>query len=178
MNLIKNTNWTKALDAMYYNMGATYISLGDYKKSREYLGKSNRDNFSSYHKWALLEIKVGNIEEANDWTDKMEEYVKDYKEKNKQSETWDKFNKHYYDEMMEILKVTKLQLTGNPEKSKDYIPLLESLMNRFLKEGRYGFMNFHKEALKEAYIQNRRYKDAFELEELFSKIKTKHMIKI
>lgn len=178
MNLLKNTNWKKELETMYYNMGATYIFLEDYKKSREYLGKSNKDNFSSSHKWAVLETKVGNIEEANHWIDKMEEYMKDYREKNQSSETWEQFNKHYYDEMMEILQVTKLQLTGNPEKSKDYIQLLESLMNRFLKEGRYGFMNFHKDALKDAYIKNRRYKDALELEELFSKIKTKHMIKI
>lgn len=51
-------------------------------------------------------------------------------------------------------------------------------MNRFLKDGRYGFMNFHKDSLKKAYIKNRRYKDALELEELFSKIKTKYIIKI
>ncbi len=178
MNLLKNTNWTKELDGMYYNIGATYISLEDYEKSREYLGKSNRDNFSSCHKWAVLEIKVGNIEEANHWIDKMEYYMKGFKEKNNSSETWNQFTKHYYNEMMEIFKVTKLQLEGAPEESSDYIPLLESLMNRFLKDGRYGFMNFHKEALKDAYIKNRRYKDALELEELFSKIKTKHMIKI
>lgn len=178
MNLLKNTNWTKELDTMYYNMGATYISLGDYKKSRDYLEKSSRDNFSACHKWAILETKVGNMEEATFWIAKMEESISEYKEKNYSLETWDKFNKSYYDEMVEIFKVTKLQLEGNPEESVDYIPLLESLMNRFLRDGRYGFMNFHKDALKEAYIKNRRYKDALELEELFSKIKTKHMIKI
>ena len=178
MNLLKNTNWTKELESMYYNMGATYISLGDYKKAREYLMKSHNDSFSSYHKWAVLEIKVGNIEEANQWINKMKRYTIDYREKNNSSETWDKFNKFYYDEMIEILEVTKLQLTGNPQKSKDYIPLLESLMDKFLKEGRYGFMIFHKDSLREAYIKNRRYKDALELEKLFSKIKTKHMINI
>lgn len=175
MNLLKNTNWTKELESMYYNIGATYISLGDYKKAREYLDKSYKANFNSYHKWAVLESKVGNIEEANQWVHKMEEYAKDYKEKNNESEIWDKFSKFYYDEMIEILEVTKLQVGGNPEKSKEYIPLLESLMNRFSKEGRYGFMNFHKDSLKEAYIKNRFYKDALELEELFSKIKTRHM---
>ena len=118
------------------------------------------------------------MEEATFWIAKMEESISEYKEKNYSLETWDKFNKSYYDEMVEIFKVTKLQLEGNPEESVDYIPLLESLMNRFLRDGRYGFMNFHKDALKEAYIKNRRYKDALELEELFSKIKTKHMIKI
>ena len=80
--------------------------------------------------------------------------------------------------MMQILEVTKLQKGGNPEESSNYILLLESLMNRFLKEGRYGFMNFHKDSLKEAYISKRRYKDALELEELFSKIKTKHIVNI
>lgn len=178
MNLLKNTNWTKELDTMYYNMGATYISLGDYKKSREYLEKSSKDNFSACHKWAILETKVGNIEEAKDWINKMEECMKEYKTKNKSLETWAQFNRHYYDEMVKTLEVTKLQLIGSPENSQNYIPLLESLMNRFLKDGRYGFMNFHKDALKEAYIKNRRYKDALELEELFSKIKTKYIIKI
>ena len=176
MNLLKNTNWTEELETMYYNIGATYISLGDYKKAREYLGRSDVGSFEYYHKWAVLEIQVGNEEEANKWICKMEEYIKIYIEKNDTRETWDKFKKLYYDEMVEILEVTKLQRDGNPEESSNYIPLLESLMNRFLEEGRYGFMNFHKGSLKEAYIKKRRYKDALELEELFSNIKTKHMI--
>lgn len=176
MNLLKNTSWTEALESMYYNIGATYISLGDYKKAREYLERSDLDSFGSYHKWAVLEIKVGDEEEANKWICKMEEYIKMYLEKNDRGESWDTFKKFYYDEMMKILQVTKLQRDGNPEESSNYIPLLESLMNRFLEDGRYGFMNFHKESLKEAYIKKRRYKDALELEEVFSKIKTKHMI--
>ena len=175
MNLLKNTNWTEELKAMYYNIGATYISLGDYEKARTYLEKSNKDNFSSYHKWAVLEIKVDNVGEASHWIQEMGKYIKEYKQTNLESDTWAKFKIFYYDEMIEILEVTKLQLTGNPEDSSNYIPLLESLMDRFLKDGRYGFMNFHKDSLKEAYIKKRRYKDALELEELFSKIKTKHM---
>ena len=34
MNFLKNTKWTRELEIMYYNMGATYISLGNYKKAR------------------------------------------------------------------------------------------------------------------------------------------------
>ncbi|NLX62421.1 MAG: helix-turn-helix domain-containing protein [Tissierellia bacterium] len=177
MNFLKNTNWTRELEIMYYNMGATYISLGNYKKARQYLEKADKDDFLAYHKWAVLEIKEGNMEAAYKWIHEMEKYVKGYK-KNSQLEDWDKYKKPYYEEITELLEVTKLQAGGNPEKSKDYIPLLESLMARFLKDGRYGFMNFHKNSLKEAYIKNRRYKDALKLEELFSRIKTKHMIKI
>lgn len=178
MRLLKNTNWTKELCVMYYNIGATYLTLGNYEKSREYLEKADKDNFGFYHKWAVLENKVGHKEEANKWVSEMDRYAKEYKEKNQSGEDWDKFKKLYYDEMIELLKVTKLQIGGNPEKSSDYIPLLESLMDKFLKDGRYGFMNFHKEYLTEAYIKNRRYKDALELEGLFSKMKTKYVIKI
>ena len=56
--------------------------------------------------------------------------------------------------------MTKLQLNEQAEELDKYILLLESLMNKFLKSGRYGFMNFHKDSLKEAYIIKRRYKDA------------------
>lgn len=178
MNLLKNTNWTRELESMYYNMGATYISLGDYKKAREYLEKADKDYFLAYHKWAVLEIKEGNSERAYKWIHEMEKHIKDYKEKNSQLEGWDKYKKPYYEEMIELLEVTKLQAGGNPEKSKDYIPLLESLMNRFLKDGRYGFMIFHKDSLKETYIKNRRYREALKFEELFSKIKTKNIANI
>lgn len=177
INLLKNTNWIKELETMYYNMGATYISLGEYKKAREYLGKADKNNFSSSHKWAVLEIKTGNVNKAKKWIDKMEIYTEDYKFRNSPLKTWDKFNKSYYEEMMEIVQVTKLQLNEQAEELDKYILLLESLMNKFLKSGRYGFMNFHKDSLKEAYIKKRRYKDALELEELFSKIKTKHIVK-
>lgn len=180
INLLKNTNWTKALDTMYYNMGATYISLGNYKKAREYLkiSKMDVDSFSLYHKWAVLEIQVGNLVEATKWIEKMGKFVDIYKEKNHSSKTWDKFKKSYYDEFTQILEVTKLQAKGDPEQTEDYIKLLETLMDKFLKDGRYGFMNFHKESLGNAYIKKRRYKDALELEKLFSQIKTKHMINI
>lgn len=180
INLLKNTNWKEELDTMYYNIGATYISLGNYKKAREYLSmsKMNEDSFSMYHKWAVLEIHIGNIEEANKWIEKMEGFIEGYKDKYQSTESWDKFRRSYYNEFTQILELTKLQAKGNPEKSMDYITLLESLMEQFLKEGRYGFMNFHKDSLSNAYIINRRYKDALELEKLFSQIKTKHMIKI
>lgn len=178
MNLIRNTNWFKDLDSIYYNMGATYLSLGNYPKSREYLEKANKNNFGAYHKWAVLENKTGNKEEADKWIGEMDRYIREYKETNHGTPDWDKYKKFNYDEMAGILEVTKLQIAGNPEKSDKYILLLESLMDRFLKDGRYGFMIFHKEYLKEAYSKNRRYKDALELEELFSKIKTKHITKM
>lgn len=180
INLLKNTNWKEALDAMYYNMGATYISLGNYKKAREYLmmSKMDEDSFSLYHKWAVLEIHVSNIEEANKWIHKMQGFVERYKNKYDSTESWDKFKQSYYNEFTQILEVTKLQAKENPEQREDYIPLLESLMDKFLKDGRYGFMNFHKDSLSNAYIKNRRYKDALELEMLFSQIKTKYMINI
>lgn len=178
INLLKNTNWTKELKSVYYNMGATYISLGDYEKARGYLEKSDRDNFSSYHKWAVLEIKVGNTDEADKWIKEMEAYSQGYWIKNNHLETWDQFGKSYYEEMQQTIEVTILQLKEQAEESERYVVLLESLMNKFLKDGRYGFMNFHKDSLKEAYIKKRRYKDALELEEIFSKIKTKHMINL
>lgn len=180
INLLKNTNWKVELDSIYYNMGATYISLGNNKKAREYLNmsKMDKDSFSLYHKWAVLEIKVGNLVEANRWLEKMEKFIDRYKDKYELTEPWDKFRESYYNELTEILELTKLQAQGNPEQSADYIPLLELLMDKFLKEGRYGFMNFHKDSLSNAYIINRRYKDAFELEKLFSQIKTKHMINV
>jgi len=177
INLLKNTNWMKELKIMYYNMGATYISLGEYKRAREYLGRADMNSFSSSHKWAVLEIKTGNIIEAKKWINEMEIYAEDYRVKNSSLEAWDKFNKSYYEEMMQITQVTILQLNEGPEELDKYIMLLESLMNKFLKSGRYGFMNFHKDYLKDAYVKKRRYKDALELEELFSKIKTKHIIK-
>lgn len=180
INLLKNTHWKEALDTMYYNIGATYISLGNYEKAREYLNicKIDEDNFSLYHKWAVLEIKIGNLVEANKWIEKMERFIEHYKDKYECIKSWDKFKKSHYNEFIQILEVTQFEAVGNPEQSSTYIRLLESLMDKFLKEGRYGFMNFHKDSLANSYIINRRYKDALELEKLFSQIKTKHMINI
>ncbi len=177
INLLKNTNWKEELRSIYYNMGATYISLGEYKKARSYLEKTDKDNFSASHKWAVLENKTGNIGEAEKWIKRMEKYAEEYKLRNNSLDSWEEFNKSYYSEMDQLIRVTRLQLNGEAEEFDEYIPLLESLMKEFLKSGRYGFMNFHKDYLKDAYIKKRRYKDALELEELFSKIKTKHIVK-
>lgn len=177
INLLRNTNWKEELSSIYYNIGATYISLGEYKKARSYLEKTDKDNFSASHKWAVLENKTNNIDEAKKWIKRMEEYAEEYKLRNSSLDSWEEFNKSYYSEMDKLIQLTKLQLNEDPEEFDDYIPLLESLMKEFLKSGRYGFMNFHKDSLKDAYIKKRRYKDALELEELFSQIKTKHIVK-
>lgn len=178
MNLLKNTNWQDSLEIMYYNIGATYISLENYKKAREYLGECKHEHFNLFHKLAVLEINTGNKERADHWICKMSEHIDNYLESKTTNDEWNEFNKSLYQGMVEILEVTKLQSKGNPEKHPEYILLLESLMDKFLSEGRYGFMLFHKNSLKEAYIENRRYKDALALEEILSSNRSKNGINI
>ena len=172
INFLTNTNWKDDLDTVYYNIGASYISLKNYDKAREYLNKSSKRNFYYYHKITTLEIEVGNISEAEKSLVSMESYLKEYDNREENSK-WNDLDKQAIDDMTNILEIMKIKVKGNAESNPIYIRLLEEVISSYYKQGKYGYVIFNKNYLKEAYIKNRRYKEALELEEMISQIKSK-----
>ncbi|NLY20015.1 MAG: helix-turn-helix transcriptional regulator [Tissierellia bacterium] len=171
LNLLKNTNWKDDLKSIYYNIGATYISIGDYELSEEYLDKCYMEEFNYFHKKAILNIYLNKYEEADYWIEKMKNSIKEFENGEDYSPNG------YHKSLKNVLKVTKYQRDDSIFSTDEYIKCLEELMKYYNKNGKYGFMYFHKNALINAYISNRRYKDAYELEGLFSNIKSKHIVK-
>lgn len=164
IHLFQNTGWKDLVSTLYYNIGATYLSLGEYSIAEEYLLKKTEDEFLKYHKLALLYARTNRHEEAKMMILKMNQFIMPH--------TKGKDMKQEDTQMMEkILKLTILENQRGWERNPEFIEILEQFMGQLKKAHWYGFMHFYRETLKRAYREQRLYKKALELEESFSEIR-------
>lgn len=155
INLLQNTNWKKELPMVYYNIGATYLNSGKYELAMEYLDKAtdSEDDFLLYHKKALVKIRSGHKEEAEEFLHMMEKLLL---KKGAAHEDNEVESLMYEETIMEMEEDYLL----NP----DFLSMLENLIE-VLKEQRHpGFYLFYRNILKESYCKQRKYKKALELE--------------
>ncbi|MDF2538247.1 MAG: Tetratricopeptide repeat [Herbinix sp.] len=76
IHLLQNTYWNKQMDGIYYNIGATYVSVKKYDLAMHYLNMVTwEDNFLLSHKKALAMIRSGQIEAAEMYLKQMEEWL-------------------------------------------------------------------------------------------------------
>lgn len=148
MNLLKNTRWEKLLQEIYYNIGATYISLKKYEDAMMYLNKIENPKFLTNHKKGIIMIRTGKIEEGKRFLKKAEEYTLENSDRLRLREAYMECEKDYL---------------SNPM----YLQLLEELLKALEQERHFGHIYFYKDVLLAAYKSQRKYKKMVEIMELF-----------
>lgn len=165
IRLLQNTEWNKERADLYYNMGATYISLKKYELSLKYLelaeiyGASNlSDSIAMNHKKAVALIRSGNKEQAGIYLEKMRIQI---------ARTEDKSE-------ADVLKYEEAcwECKENFLDHPAYLELLEKLIKALKRERHFGHLYFYHDIITQAYTRQRKYKKALEFErEISSKIK-------
>ena len=174
IRLLQNTAWKDALANVYYNIGATCISLKKYELAMKYLTlaggqKETRENaeadISILHKMALVKIRTGKQEEAKELLAEMKEQLM-RQESSQESENPLNADCLKYEEALWECEEDFLE---NPE----YLKVLERLIASIEKELHFGHLYFYRDVIVEAYKRQRKYKAALEFEEKISSKMTK-----
>ncbi|MGL4799515.1 MAG: tetratricopeptide repeat protein, partial [Cellulosilyticaceae bacterium] len=163
LNLCEGIGDLKYKEDIYYNLGATFLTLKDYAKALSYclhslaLARVNhREHISLYHKLALIYLEIGNKEEASSYlTLAFEALAKD--------------EEHQFSAMRKSLDIVAIRVEDpNYLYNPLYLETLEYVYNHIEKELHFGFKQFHGDYLITCYKANRRYKDALRVtEELY-----------
>lgn len=164
IRLLQNTEWNKERADLYYNMGATYISLKKYDLSIKYLNLAEisgtlnlSDSIAIDHKKAIALIRSGKKEQAGIHLEKMRIRLAQEKDKNK----------------ADILKYEEAcwECKDNFMDHPAYLELLEKLIKTLKQERHFGHLYFYRDIITQAYTRQRKYKKALEFErEISSKI--------
>lgn len=153
IRLLQNTYWKEELSEIYYNMGATYLQIGNNSLALKYLNKVTWDNnFLLYHKKALAFIRSKKYEDMAKYINHMKSWIKDNEKKGNRIEV---------EKMMleEVLYECKEDYLDDP----NFIKVMEALMDKLESERHKGYVLFYKNILKRAYCRQRKYKKALEL---------------
>lgn len=143
----------KVISDAYYNVGASYLQIQDYKNAQYYLDQSmemGREGdfslFLLYHKYALLYLETGQLDKMIAYIAKMEEMpVKET------------------GFLSAMLTIVKFMSEKDWDKSKENTKYLENFLASDEIENMLGFQKFHERYLVKSYLAQRRYKEAFEL---------------
>lgn len=147
MKLLLPTNWIGERESIYYNLGATYLQIDEFKTARDYFSLIKEEFFLLYHKKALLEVREKNFQKAEEYIKKMKEYIKKD------------------DELYKIMiREVEMEMEENYENNPSNIFLIEELQNQLIKKRHFGYINFYKKIIEKIYIANRKYKKAYRLE--------------
>lgn len=166
IHLLQNTKWTDGLDMLYYNMGATYISLKKYDLALEYLHKANKAQdgrkFSTNQKIAITYIRSGALNKAKKILEKMEkELLKEYAK--------DSLEYLMYEEACWECREDFLC-------NAEYLGLLEKLIKKIKKERHFGYLYFYQDVISAAYTNQRQYKKALEFQKNISFDEQKYLV--
>ena len=155
IRLLQNTAWNRELADLYYNIGATCISLKKYEEAWEYLEKakqvSGEDGASVLHKKAIVQIRTGRISQGQE----LLKCLKKLLEHEPWTEPGDWLK--YEEACMECQK----DFLSDPK----YLALLERLIAVLEMERHPGHLYFYKDVIVDAYKKQRKYKKALEFEE-------------
>lgn len=149
--LIRNSLWQNLGSSINYNLGASYLELGELDLAAEHLLKVPRSyGFYLFHKLAFLSLAKNDIKTA-----KIE-----LQEMRKQQGQ---------DEVKNIIyKVTKIQLQSGFESDSHTLSLIEELIAKLRVSKHIGFMRFHRNLIIKVFIAHRKYKQAYEFERMLN----------
>ena len=149
INLFKNTIWKQRLKTVYYNLGATYISLSKYDLAKKYLIEAISDidnNFMVLQKLALAYIRNNEIHQAKKYISKLKkiESISAYEE----------------------LLIEELEFECEDDFLNDmqYLVLMEKIIFITRKQYHFGYLYFFKDQIISAYKAQRYYKKAMEFQ--------------
>ena len=147
--LIKSSIWPGLESDINYNLGATFLELGNIEKAAELLRKVPRSNgFSLFHKLAWLALAQGDKTAAKRELAAM-----------KKSMGKDRAN-------MLIYEAAAMQLAPDYESKASSLETIEALID-CLKETRHiGYLRFHRELITKVFIAHRQYKSAYAFERM------------
>ncbi len=155
IRLLQNTGWQNRLAMLYYNIGATYISLKKYDLALQYLKMAEDHGEASFdilQKKAIVLIRMGRKEEAAEFLEKLRETL--FNRKEAESPSVDMLK--YEEAVMEC----EDGFLENPE----YLELLEKLIRAIRKERHFGHLYFYRDVIMEACKRQRKYKKALEFQ--------------
>lgn len=154
IRLLQNTGWRNELPVIYYNIGATYISLKKYDLAIEWLDRVKEQEgevTAALQKKALALARSGQKEKAR----KFLQTVKERLLKNGPCPESD-FLK-YEEALMECEEGFLDQ--------EAYMERLERLIGALKRECHFGHLYFYRDVIVESYKRQRRYKKAMEFEQ-------------
>lgn len=163
IRLLQNTAWKDSLSNVYYNIGATCISLKKYELALRYLALARQQEetkegigteVSILHKMAMAKIRTGKVEEAKELLAEMKEQLEE--QENPPKVDWLKYE--------EALMECEEGFLDDPK----YLDVLERLIISIEKELHFGHLYFYRDVIVEAYKRQRKYKAALEFEEKIS----------
>lgn len=159
LHLLRNTAWTDQQQEIYYNIGATLVSLRKYGEALRYLAmaeEAGMDNLLSIrHKQALAMIRMGRVEDAQPVLREMKAILDAMPEASEGSRLW------YEEAVMEC----------QPGFLEDpaYLALLERLLAAVEREAHFGYVYFYRDVMAEACARQRQYKRALAFEQSISR---------
>ena len=159
LHLLRNTAWTDQRREIYYNIGATLVSLRKYGEALRYLAlaeEAGMDNLLSIrHKQALAMIRMGRVEDAQPVLREMKAILDAMPEVSEGSRLW------YEEAVMEC----------QPGFLEDpaYLALLEKLLAAVEREAHFGYVYFYRDVMAEACARQRQYKRALAFEQSISR---------
>lgn len=161
IRLLQNTGWKDELSDLYYNLGATYISLKEYELALKYLDQAGAcgaaDSIAVNQKKALAYVRSGRKKEAGEFLEKIREQLSG--EEGKREVDFLKYQEACWE--------CEENFMENPR----YLELLERLIREIRQNCHFGHLYFYRDVITEAYIKQRKYKKALEFEwEVSSKI--------
>lgn len=182
IRLLRNTAWKEELLIVYYNIGATYISLKEYEKAIMWLDKAlsgyagaDRENkHCSGMDRMMIEQREAEITAAlqkkalalarNGQKNEAKEILQVVKERLLNGKVFDEADYLKYEEAC-------MECEENFRDREEYFILLERLAETLKRNCHFGHLYFYRDVITESYKRQRKYKKALEFEqELASKI--------
>ncbi len=165
IRLLQNTGWQDRLSTLYYNIGATCISLHKYEQALAYLHQAEQTEGSSIdilHKKAIAWIRMGKPEEAAPFLDQLREAL--FNPKTSAGAPPCAFS------TADRLKYEEAMMECHDGFLDDplYLELLEQLIQEIRKTRHFGHLYFYKDMIIEACKRQRQYKKALEFEKEIS----------
>lgn len=160
IGLLEHTEWKENLTGVYYNMGASYVSVGEYQKGIEYLSIAKEqyrmNDFMLQHKMALAYVRLNDYQMAQIFLEKMKSQLANL------SYLRNADHLKYQEVCMEMEEGFQLK----PE----YLTLMEELVDAVERDYHVGHLVFYKDLAMETYCIHRKYKKALELDRKISSI--------
>ena len=154
IGLLEHSQWKDALTGVYYNMGASYVSIGDYEKGIDFLllamNEYQMEDFMLYHKLALAYVRLKDYEKARYYLEIMK------KQLGEPSELKEADHLKYKEVCMEM--------EDGFQYTTEYLGLIEELIVAVERDYHVGHLVFYKDIAMKTFCLHRKYKKALELD--------------
>ena len=155
IHMLQNTGWKHALDDLYYNIGATMLSLKRFDEAACWFEKMQaRDGALALHKRALLAIRRGDVQEGRALIEAMRRCLA--ADPQTSPADWLRAEEAEWECRTDFLE------------SREYLGLLERLLAELGRDYHFGHVTFYQDVYLEACQRQRQYRKALEFQRTIS----------